>query len=63
MFKKKPNILFARYQLSNLNQNLNEPIEAYVLRLSTMAKDCAFTDGNAKQYQDEMVLGSFIRGV
>ena len=28
-----------------------------------MAKDCAFTDVNAKLYQDEVVLGSFIRGI
>ena len=28
-----------------------------------MAKDCAFKDVNAKQYQDEVVLGSFIRGI
>ena len=63
VFKKKPNILFARYKLSTLNQNPNEPIEAYVLRLLTIAKDCAFADVNAKQYQDEMVLGSFIRGI
>ena len=46
-----------------MNQNPSEPIEAYVLRLLTIAKDCAFADINAKQYQDEMVLGSFIRGV
>ena len=63
MFKRKPNILFARFKLSTLNQNPGEPIEAYVLRLLTIAKDCAFADINAKQYQDKMVLGSFIRGV
>ena len=49
VFKKKPNILLARYKLSTLNQKPNEPIEAYVLRLLTIAKDCAFADVNAKQ--------------
>ena len=33
------------------------------MRLSTIARGCAFADVSAKQYQDEMVLGSFIRGI
>ena len=44
VFKRKPNILFARFKLSTLNQNKGEPIEAYVLRLLTIVKDCAFAD-------------------
>ena len=62
VFKKKPNILFARYKLNTSNQNPGETIEAYVLRLSVMAKSCVFKDVTAKQYQDEVILGSFIKG-
>ena len=63
MFKKKPNILFARYKLNTSNQNPGETIETYVLRLSLIAKSCVFQDVPSKQYQDEVILGSFIRGI
>ena len=35
VFKRKPNILLARFKVMTLNQNPGEPIEAYVLRLLT----------------------------
>ena len=63
IFKKKPNILYARYQLNTTNQNSGETIDAYALRLSVLAKSCNFENVTAKQYQDESVLGSFIRGI
>ena len=63
MYKKNPNILFARYKLNTSNQNPGETIEAYVLGLSVMAKSCVFKDVTAKQYEDEVVLGSFIKGI
>ena len=63
MFKKKPNILFAHCKLNTSNQNPGETIEAYVLRLSVMAKSCVFKDVIAQQYEDEVVLGSFIKWI
>ena len=43
-FKKKPNILYARYQLNTKNQNSGATIDAYALRLSVLAKSCNFDD-------------------
>ena len=63
IFKKKPNVLYARYKLNTTNQNPGESIDAYSLKLTMLAKSCNFEDVNAKKYQDEVVLGSFIRRI
>ena len=51
------------YKLDTSGQNPGETIEASVLRLSVMAKLCAFKNVTSKQYEVEVVLGSFIKGI
>ena len=60
IYKKKPNVLYARYQLNTTNQNSGESTDAYALRLSVLAKSFNFENVTAIQYQDEAVLKSFI---
>ena len=48
IFKKHPNVLYARYKLNTTNQNPGESKDAYALRLTMLAKSCNSEDVNAK---------------
>ena len=63
IYDKKINKIYARWKLANEKQMENESMDAYVLRLMTLAKDCNFEEVSAVQHRDESVLQSFVSGL
>ena len=63
IYDKKINKIYARWKLANEKQMENESMDAYVLRLMTLAKDCHYEEVSAVQHRDKSVLQSFVSGL
>ena len=63
LFVKPKNEIYARHMLASAQQNVNESIDEFVLRINKLSQECDFTGVNAQQYRDDMKRDSFINGV
>ena len=60
---RKKNKIYARWKLANEKQLEDESMDAFVLRLMVLAKDCDFKDVTAVEHKNESVLQSFVSGL
>ena len=58
-FEPKTNYRLARYQLRDIKQNSNEPVDSYISRLRTQAKKCNYQPDAL----EDMLIDQFIVGV
>ena len=58
-FEPKTNYRLARYQLRDIRQNSNEPVDSYISRLRTQAKKCNYQPDAL----EDMLIDQFIVGV
>ena len=58
-FEPKTNYRLARYQLRDIKQNSNEPVDSYISRLRTQAKKCNYLPDAL----EDMLIDQFIVGV
>ena len=63
IYDKKINKIYARWKLANEKQLEDESMDAFVLRLMVLAKDCDFKDVTAVEHKNESVLQSFVSGL
>ena len=63
IYDKKINTIYARWKLANEKQLEDESMDAFVLRLMVLAKDCDFKDVTAVEHKNESVLQSFVSGL
>ena len=63
LYVKTPNTIFARHLLATAKQDLSQSLDDFLLTLTTLSKDCNFTDLTAEEYRKEMIRDSFINGI
>ena len=63
LYVKPANEVFARYLLSTAKQEPGQPLDQFLQKLKTLAKDCNCKAVTAEQNQDALVRDAFISGL
>ena len=63
LYVKPANEVFARYLLSTAKQEPGQPLDQFVQKLKTLAKDCNCKAVTADENQDALVRDAFISGL
>jgi len=59
-FNKKPNAIFARYQLTTRKQKMGETLEDFLLCLHSLTKNCQLRAITKEEYRQELVRDAFL---
>nr|XP_039266307.1 uncharacterized protein LOC120341813 [Styela clava] len=63
IFVQPKNEIYARHMLATRSQQISESVAEYLRALTELSKDCNFQNVSAKEYQNEYIRDSFIRGL
>nr|XP_039256281.1 uncharacterized protein K02A2.6-like [Styela clava] len=63
IFVQTKNEIYARHMLATRSQQISESVAEYLRALTELSKDCNFQNVSAKEYQNEYIRDSFIRGL
>ena len=63
LYVKTPNEIFARHRLATQQQTPEQSLDAFIITLRKLSKDCNFKPVSAVQYREEMIRDAFINGL
>ena len=56
VYVKAPNVIYAQHTSMTRKQDGNKSMDAYILELNAVSKDCSFKAFMAEQYESEHML-------
>jgi len=62
-FNKKPNAIFARYQLTTFKQKMGETLENFLLCLHSLSKNCQLRAVTKEEYRQEFVRDACVNNL
>ena len=63
LYNKPKNEIVARHLLATCKQELGQPLDLYVQKLKSLAKDCNFKQVSSQQNRDDAIRDAFITGL